>query len=203
MKVMIPTKGNLLQLKKSIILAKTGYDLMDKKRVVLIREMTLLLNKVRDVRKKISTVFAKAYSALQEANITLGVITDITKAIPIDNGISITYRSVMGVDIPKIYYHEVPVELAYGISSTNTKFDFAYQMFLEVRRFILELSEVDSACYRLANEIVKTQKRANALKNIVIPEYEETYHYIQNVLEEKEREEFVRSKVLKNRLQNR
>jgi V/A-type H+-transporting ATPase subunit D len=200
MKNIIPTKGNLLQLKKSIQLATTGYELMDKKRVVLIKEMTLMLGKVREVRKRIEVIFAKAYLSLQDANITLGVINEITKSIPIDNGVSFTFRSVMGVDIPQIHYVSQPMKLPYSISSTNTKFDFAFQNFIEVKQFILELAEIDTVCFRLANEIIKTQKRANALKNIVIPDYQDSYHYIVNVLEEKEREEFVRSKVIKSRI---
>ena len=203
MKNIIPTKGNLLHIKKSISLAKVGYDLMDKKRVVLIRELTTRLAKVRQVRRRIESVFSKAYAALQEANITLGVISDITQSVPIDNGLEVHYRSVMGVDIPLITYKERPIQLTYGIASTNTKFDYAFKMFLEVKRFMVELAEIDGACYRLAHEIVKTQKRANALQKIVIPDYQETYRYIQNVLEEKEREEFVRSKILKSRIQKR
>lgn len=202
MKSIIPTKGNLLNLKKSIQLAKTGYELMDKKRVVLIREMITMLARVRAARKKIEVNFAKAYIALQEANITLGVISEITKAIPIDNGISIQYRSVMGVDIPSIKYQEQAISLTYGIASTNTKFDYAYKQFIALKKFIVDLAEIDAVCYRLANEIVKTQKRANALQNIVIPEYLSSYQFILNVLEEKEREEFVRSKVIKNRIQS-
>lgn len=202
MKNIIPTKGNLLNLKKSIQLAKTGYELMDKKRVVLIREMIAMLARVREARKHIEVNFAKAYIALQEANITLGVISEITKAIPLDNGIAIRYRSVMGVDIPSIHYEAKPINLTYGIASTNTKFDYAYKQFLSLKKFIIDLAEIDAVCYRLANEIVKTQKRANALQNIVIPEYLTNYQYIVNVLEEKEREEFVRAKVIKNRLRN-
>ena len=60
------------------------------------------------------------------------------------------------------------------------------------------LAEVDNSVFRLANAIKKTQTRANALKNIVIPRYETTAKFIENSLEEKEREEFSRQKVIKN-----
>ena len=51
--------------------------------------------------------------------------------------------------------------------------------------------------YRLANSIKRTQKRANALKNITIPRYEALTRNITNALEEKDREEFTRLKVIK------
>ena len=51
--------------------------------------------------------------------------------------------------------------------------------------------------YRLATAIKKAQRRANALQNILIPRYENMVKYIVDSLEEKEREEFSRLKVIK------
>ncbi|MFA5470857.1 MAG: V-type ATP synthase subunit D [Acholeplasmataceae bacterium] len=193
-----PTKGNLMILQKSSELAKKGYELMDRKRNILIREMMSLLDDVKLMRDEISTTFAKAYQALQEANITLGIVSDIAKSIPIDTGVSVTYRSVMGVEIPKVSHEYKPVKITYGIGSTNTKFDYAYKMFQKVRDLTIKLSEIDNAAYRLANAIRKAQKRANALENVVIPRFQTNIKYITEVLEEKEREAFTRQKVIKN-----
>jgi len=196
-KQIFPTKGNLLALKKSIKLAELGYELMDRKRNILIREMMTQFEKVRTLREEIAYIYKRAYLTLQEANITLGVINDIAKAIPIDNNIEITYRSVMGVEIPKVLYEEDEVKIRYGISSTNTKFDYAYKSFLKVRDLTLVLAEVDNSLYRLANAIRKSQKRANALKNVVIPDYSEKIRFISETLEERDREEFSRRKIIK------
>lgn len=202
-KQVFPTKGNLLALKKSVKLAELGYELMDRKRNILIREMMKQIEKVRTLRDEISHIYQRAYFTLQEANITLGVINDIAKAIPIDNNLDITYRSVMGVEIPKVLYEEDEVKIRYGISSTNTKFDYAYKSFLKVRDLTLVLAEVDNSLYRLANAIRKSRKRANALKNIVIPDYQEKIKFISNTLEEKEREEFARRKIIKSNQQKK
>lgn len=202
-KQVFPTKGNLLALQKSIRLASLGYELMDKKRNILIREMMDQIEKVRSLRDEIADIFKKAYFTLQEANITLGVIEDIAKAIPIDNHLDITYRSVMGVEIPKVLYDKEKVSLRYGISNTNTKFDYAYKSFLKVRDLILVLAEVDNALYRLADAIRKSRKRANALKNIVIPDYQDKIKFISDTLEEREREEFTRRKIIKSKQENK
>jgi len=196
-KQVFPTKGNLLALNKSIRLARLGYDLMDRKRNILIREMMAQLANVKNLREEITETYKKAYFALQEANITLGVVNDIAKAIPIDNGLSITYRSVMGVEIPKVIYNHEEVKIRYGISSTNTKFDFAYRLFQRVRDLTIALSELDNSLYKLANAIRKARKRANALKNIVIPDYQDKIKFISETLEEREREEFSRRKIIK------
>ncbi|MCF7932727.1 MAG: V-type ATP synthase subunit D [Acholeplasmataceae bacterium] len=193
-----PTKGNLLTLQKSHTLAKKGYDLMDRKRNILIKEMLALLDDVRMLREEIAKTYKKAYQALQEANITLGIVGDIAKSIPVDNGLSVTYRSVMGVELPQISHEAEYVKITYGIGHTNTKFDYAYKSFMKVRELTVKLAEIDNSTYRLANAIRKSQKRANALENVVIPRFETEIRYISDVLEEKDRESFVRQKVIKH-----
>ena len=83
--------------------------------------------------------------------------------------------------------------------SSNSTLDKAYKSFIEVKKLTVELAEVESSVYLLADSIKKTQKRANALKNIMIPKFEKTVKFISDSLEEKEREEFSRLKVIKNK----
>lgn len=192
-----PTKGNLIATKKSLELANLGYELLDKKRNVLIKEMMNLLDDVKKIREEITTSYQNAYFALQEANISLGIITDIVEAVSIDSGISITYRSVMGVELPKITYEKSKVQYGYGFERANSKVDYAYHCFNKVKELTVLLAEVENSVYRLANAIRKTQKRANALKNVSIPEFTTTIKFISESLEEKEREEFTRQKVIK------
>lgn len=194
-----PTKGNLLAIKKTLSLAQTGYELMDRKRNILIKEMMQLMDQVKILRNQISDVYKEAYWALQKANVSTGVISEYAKAIPIETGVSITYRSVMGVDIPKITLEETTEKPYYGFESSDSNLDYAYECFQKVKKLSVLLAEIDNSVYRLANAIQKTQKRANALKNIVIPNYQSNVKMITSVLEEREREEFSRQKVIKNK----
>ena len=193
----VPTKGNLIAMKKSFQLANLGYNLMDQKRNVLIKEMMTLLDDVKLIRDRITSSYQEAYDALQEANISMGLITDIVNSTPEDYGISIAYRSVMGVEIPKIAYDKQPLKMTYDIERSNSKVDYAYNCFYNVKQLTVLLAEVENSVYRLANTIRKTQKRANALRNISIPRFESTIKVISEALEEKEREEFTRQKVIK------
>jgi len=137
---------------------------------------------------------------LQEANITLGIVDDIAKSIPVDNGITLKYRSVMGVELPKVSHETHHVRITYGLGATNTKFDYAYKTFLELRDMIVKLAEIDNATYRLANAIRKTKKRANALEQVVLPRFKSNIKWIRDVLEEKDRETFARQKMIKKNL---
>ncbi|MBQ4128491.1 MAG: V-type ATP synthase subunit D [Ruminococcus sp.] len=194
----VPTKGNLISTKKSLQLSKVGFELLDRKRNILIREMMMLIDRANEIQSKIDSAFADAYSALQRANITLGFCDEVSLSTPIDNSITLDYRSVMGVEIPilKIDNSEKN-ELHYGMQSTSSALDEASVKFLYVKKLTVELAEIENSVYRLADSIKKTQKRANALKNIMIPKFEESVKYITDALEEKEREEFSRLKVIK------
>ena len=196
-KQVFPTKGNLIATKKSNALAHLGYELMDRKRNILIREMMGLLDDVKLLRDEITQTYAEAYRALQLANMSLGVISAMAEAVPIDSGLHVSFRSVMGVEIPKLSYDKQEIKPTYGLERANSKLDYAYTCFQRVKEMSVVLAEVENSVYRLANAIRKSQKRANALKNIVIPEFEHNIKFITDALEEKEREEFSRQKVIK------
>ncbi|MGX8834923.1 V-type ATP synthase subunit D [Amedibacillus sp. YH-ame6] len=196
-KQVFPTKGNLIATKKSNDLARMGYELMDRKRNILTREMMSLLDDVKLLRDEITHTYERAYYALQQANMSLGVVSDLVEAVPIDTGVHISYRSVMGVEIPKLHYDKPELKLTYGLEHANSKLDYAYRCFYKVKEMTIILAEVENSVYRLANAIRKAQKRANALKNIVIPDFEHNIKFITDALEEKEREEFSRQKVIK------
>ena len=193
----VPTKGNLLATKKSLELSRTGFELLDRKRNILIREMMALIDRAASIQDKIDTTYAQAYKALQMANIASGICYEVSRTVPVENGLNVAFRSVMGVEIPMVSLAEHNDPIPYGLSSTNSMMDRAYERFNEVKRLTAELAEVENSVYRLADAIKKTQKRANALKNIMIPRFEETVKFITDALDEKDREEFSRLKVIK------
>ena len=199
-----PTKGNLILAKNSLALARQGYELMDKKRNILIREMMDLIDKASDIQSQIDTTFRTAYAALQKANVRLGihVVDEISHSVPVENSIRIKPRSIMGTEIPLVESDESPSMPTYAYYGTSQALDEAKAAFDKVKQLTIQLSMIENSAYRLATNIKKTQKRANALKNITIPTYEVLTKSIQEALEEKEREEFTRLKVIK-RMQGR
>ncbi|MBQ5332844.1 MAG: V-type ATP synthase subunit D [Oscillospiraceae bacterium] len=198
-----PTKGNLLNVKKSLMLAKVGYELLDRKRNVLIRELMMMVDAAKALRSSITDTYKDAYAALQRANITMGLISRVAEGMPVEESVSVTYRSVMGCELPKVSLDVSANHLTYGFENTDGNVDMAYICFNRVKQMTAMLAEVDNSVFRLANAIKKAQTRANALKNIVIPKYESTVKFIENSLEEKEREEFSRQKVIKAQKERR
>jgi V/A-type H+-transporting ATPase subunit D len=196
-----PTKGNLILAKNSLALSKQGYDLMDKKRNILIRELMELIGTAKHIQTEIDITFTAAYRALQKANIEMGIrnVEDLSSTVPEENSIVIKQRSIMGTEIPLVEFDTSDNKPTYSFYNTRISLDEATDHFKRVKELTLRLSMIENSAYRLATNIKKTQKRANALKNITIPYYTTLTVDIQNSLEEKEREEFTRLKVIKRR----
>ena len=55
-KQVFPTKGNLINTKKTLALARMGFDLLDRKRNILIREMMTLIDSAKSIQQQIDTL---------------------------------------------------------------------------------------------------------------------------------------------------
>jgi V/A-type H+-transporting ATPase subunit D len=202
---MVPTKGNLIIARNTLKLCRTGFELLDEKRNILVRELIALMDTAKELQNKMSNTFDEAYLALQRANIEMGIdeVEKISHAVEIEDRIEVKYRSVMGVEIPIVIMPENEMKPVYGFKNTSIALDIARHKFNLVKSMTKTLAQVENSIYRLADSIKKAQKRANALKNIMIPKYEQETKLIQNFLEEKEREEFSRLKVIKVQKESR
>ena len=199
-----PTKGNLIANKNTLQLAHLGYDLMDRKRNVLIAEIVEIIDQIKEISGEIDETFKEAYAALERANVQLGIMTvnDMATAVPVDDAVKIYTRSVMDSEIPVAEYEAPGMSLAYPFFKTNEALDTARAKFEKVKELTVKMAVLENAAFRLSTNINKAQKRANALKNITIPNYEKLVKNISSALEEKEREEFTRLKVIKRNKQN-
>ena len=188
--------------KNTLALSRQGYELMDKKRNVLIREIMKLNSTAKEIQESIDSVFSEAYAALQRANIELGIsnVERYSYGVPQENTISVKLHSIMGVEIPLAEYDNSTDETPnFGFGNTSSALDEAYEQFNKVKDLIISLASIENSAYRLAINIKKTQKRANALKNVTIPRYELLVKTISETLEEHDRDEFTRLKVIKRR----
>ncbi len=196
-----PTRSNLFRTRQALKLAQEGYEILDKKREVLTTE---LIRHAHDAAAQQTRVWQKldqAYRALVEARLSMGQERLEWTALAVNKTVEveIKLRSIMGVVIPTIEAHGAPPEMPYGLGDTTVAVDEATVRFREVLDEIPMLSEMMTSVWRLARELQKTQRRVNALQYIFIPQYEATIKYIENALEEREREETFRLKRLKSK----
>lgn len=199
MENLTPTKANLIKSQSMLTFTRQGYQLLDKKRNVLIREMMAMIEEVERLQKEIDQVFQEVYEALEHALVTMGesTVMEIALSIPRNERLTVLSTSVMNVEIPKIHFLDKALSPAYGFYRTNSAIDLIVVKMAEARRLVYHLAEVENTVFRLALEVKRTSKRANALDKIQIPKYEHLTKWIEESLEEKEREDFFRLKRLK------
>lgn len=193
------TKANLAAAKKSLDLALLGFELMDRKKNILVREMMSLVEDAANIRKEANECYEKAYRFLRLANTTLGFCESFAHTVPTDTSLSMDFKSVMGVEIPVIQSEEQPLMPYFGLMASNDYLDKAYVYFNEAKLKTVRLAEIECDVYRLADAVKTTRKRANALNNIMIPKFNADIKAISEALDEKEREDFTRLKVIKSR----
>ena len=120
--------------KKSLALSKTGYDLLDRKRNILVREMMTLIDRATEIQNTIDDTYSKAYLALQRANTTLGICEELAGTVPEEESLGLSYRSVMGVEIPIVSIDDrEDNHIPYGLISSNEMLDEAYARFHRVK----------------------------------------------------------------------
>jgi V/A-type H+-transporting ATPase subunit D len=201
-----PTRINLIQTKKTLNLAESGRTILEQKRDVLLRELRHSIYEAERARENLAEALAKAYASLAEANLAKGSETVETVALGSSREADflLDYRSIMGVTIPIVeFVGEANVKPDYGFGNTSAKLDEAFKQFYGVLEVVAELARAEGITFQLANDIRKTQRRVNALDHVLIPLYRRTVKWIELVLEEREREEFVRAKRIKRMIKER
>jgi V/A-type H+/Na+-transporting ATPase subunit D len=202
-----PTRMELLKLKDKEKLAVKGHSLLKEKRNALIMEFFNILERVKGSRKNVEKQLAEAYKDLATAQITMGdmAVRKASLAVKESVEVDIDSRSIMGVVVPviesKTTKTRTMVERGYGFVDTSVKLDEAAKKFEESIKLIIELGEIEKTILLLAKEIESTKRRVNALEHIIIPRIENTVKYIDMRLEEMERENFVRLKMIKKTME--
>lgn len=184
------TKANLLRLKEDLGLAQEGRQLLDEKREIILRELFSHLEDLRRSRAEAETALAEAYSELAGACIALGreQVARAALAAPPPAAVATQERSLFGVVLPLLNWEPGDDRPPWGLLGTSLELDLARERFFAAMRRLVELAELEIAFRRLAVELRKTQKRVNALQNLLIPQYQETVSYMESGLEERERE---------------
>ncbi|MFH1037538.1 MAG: V-type ATP synthase subunit D [PVC group bacterium] len=200
-----PTKTNLFKLKQSLEFAREGYELMEQKRQILVAEMMGLLGRTRELEETVDRQLSEAYRSLHQAVIRMGKnpIYQAADAVSLPVDISVSARRIMGVKVPLVEMAIQDASPYFSLLGTSFWLDVSSGQFQRLLQSLAKLAQFKISVLRLAEEVKKTVRRVNSLEKIAIPDYEETLQYIQDVLEEQERENFFIIKLLKSRMDRR
>lgn len=193
------TRADLIQLKARIKLAKSGYQLLKKKRDGLILEFFQLLKQSRTVRKELDEAYREAYGSINLARVVEGDLRVTATALGVlqDPSVIVTSKNIIGVQVPRITGKRAKRELELFNSIAITEAAETYEKLLDK---IIIAAELETSIRKLLVEIEKTKRRVNALEFEVIPKLVKLKDQITLRLDEMERENFYRLKLSKAKI---
>jgi len=196
-----PTRMELLEIRKKLILAEKGHKLLEEKRDALVERFFDVIEKRKEIKEEVDKKFEDAFLSLIQAQMIIGEkkVEEASHLSEDIGDISFENDNIMGVKIPIINKKNIKTLTIpiYGFVETCAKLDDAYKKFGELLMKLLELAETESSIKSLSIEIEKTKRRVNVLENNLIPKLFATIKYIEMQLDEREREDFFRRKRIK------
>lgn len=189
-----PTKGFLMDMKRRIGFIERGTEFLKLKRDQLAKELTTSLDVLRGRRKVLMDILQEAYAAVTAAYLSLGPMEVQSQARSIKSSLELEVlpRAVMGVRYPFVKIGEKPQVTAELDITLSVASDKVY----EILDDIIRLAEFETRVERIADELGKTNRKVNALENIIIPEYNQIIKFIEDKLDEESLEELVRMKLI-------
>ena len=202
-----PTRMELLDIRKKIILAEKGHKLLEEKRDTLVEKFFDVIEKRNNLSKEIDKEFKDAFLMLIQSQMIMGEkqVEDVSSDMWDIGNITFDNDNIMGVKIPKMNKDNIKTMTmpSYSFFETCAKLDDAQKKFKELVPKLLDLAEMEGGVKCLSTEIEKTKRRVNVLENNLIPKLQGTRKYIEMQLEEREREDFFRRKRIKAILESK
>jgi V/A-type H+-transporting ATPase subunit D len=194
-----------MKLKAQLKFAREGYELLDQKRNILILELLTIVDQAVDFQERADARLAEAFSSLQQAVLDMGKLqtAGIASSVFIEAEMDISSRRVMGVSLPVVHTKFTDHGPYFSPDRTSPWADQSLQDFRAALELMGQLAQLKISIIRLSQEVRKTIRKVNALEKIAIPDLKETVGYIQNRLEEDERDMYVLMKRVKSNMEKR
>ncbi len=194
-----PIKANVLKIKDELSLARDGSGLLEQKKDILINNINLLAEKADQVRAEVDKMLADAYRKLSLALLEAGEASVEAAGLGVRarEQVVVKERSLMGVILPIVHVRIPKLRPEYSLAGSTETMDQVRKAVHAALELIAELAEMEIGVENLLRELKKTLKRVNALSHVYIPLYESTLKYMEETLEEREREALFQMKKVK------
>jgi len=196
-----PTKSNLLREKERLFLALEGYELLERKREILVMELMRRVEEVKILERELERRTSTAYPALRRMLLAMGrdQARDLAEGTQAVFSLKVKKAAIAGLSILTLEAKAPSPKLGSSFMNSFADSDETVLEFSELLKLIAEAAGLRSIVWRLAKEVRKTQRRVNALEKMVIPESRMRAKFIESSLEEREREAVFVVKLLKTR----
>ncbi|MGQ9759637.1 MAG: V-type ATP synthase subunit D [Candidatus Methanomethylicaceae archaeon] len=200
-----PSKMNLIRFKRTLAFLRRAHDLLEEKREILLLEINRRIGEATKLRSEVNVMLREAYRIFDVASVVIGTeeMGLISKTPLMEYKLAPSKRKIMGVSVLSFEVSKVKNPVPYNISKPTILIDQFVERLVEATSLLIRVAELENILIRLVEEVKRTQHRINALEQFLIPRYQSMVSLISSVLEERDREEFVRVKKVKNLLERK
>lgn len=192
-----PTPSAALELKEERQLVREGYDFLDEKRLLLASELLRELSRYEKRLAEFTALYEKARETLVSATTQHGLQgLQVYPAVPLANArVRTSTQSYLGVSvIESELFLTLPEHPPYA-ELPSPEAESLKGIFTEILVVAASLAAMAGNLFRLVDEYRRTERRARALEDVLLPEIEETLHDILAHLEDTELEEIIRTRL--------
>lgn len=197
-----PTRMELKNLQRRLLIAEKGHRLLKQKQDALIRNFMEYYEDALNLRKQVDYEFDVLnqeynYASLELSNQTLNAILRNNQSSP---SLKMEFQSVMGIDIPhyELIQGEAPAKTT-SVLLTNSHVNTMQEEGAQSLQRIVDLASLEKKCFMLSEEIKLTRRRVNALEYKTIPDIKETIRYIELKIDDQTRSQQARVMKVTNR----
>ncbi|KAJ2354728.1 H(+)-transporting V1 sector ATPase subunit D [Coemansia erecta] len=203
-----PTRMNLTVTKTRLKGAQTGHSLLKRKSEALTTRFRVIVRKIEDAKLKMGKVMQNASFSLAEVAYSTGDISYQVResAKHATFKVAAKQENVSGVLLPAF---EADVQAGAGqfeltgLGRGGQQVQKARAVYIRAVETLVELASLQTA-FVILDEVIKlTNRRVNAIEYVIIPRIENTISYINSELDEQDREEFYRLKMIQGKKKER
>ncbi len=197
-----PTRINLINLKKRVVVARKGHGILKRKREILVLEFLKVLRQSSESRSKLNEMIQESYKMVETASTYVGnfELQAVAMRMGETNPVGMSVKNIMGVRIPEIEREQSSSMASQLLFSSSLAVDDLNETFTQATNSIIDVAQREQGLKRLVLEIDKTKRRVNALDYKVIPGMIAQQRYIRMRLEEIDRDTFSALKHVKKKL---
>ena len=204
-KRVLPTKINLIRLKQRQKIVKKIQKLLEDKRDILLIYLRRAIADYQRYYDEYSEHLEKAQQYMSLAFVQSGALESKQEVVYMPETLKakVAAKSAFGVKIPVVEFESSNVSSNLSLVFSSPYMDAAREEMEKAMKSLAKALNAEMSMYRIMNELRRTQRLINAIKYSVLPDIQKNIKFVKQVLDDRQREEFMRLKLIRNKLQSR
>jgi V/A-type H+-transporting ATPase subunit D len=195
------TRITFLELGDERRMVREGHALLDEKRMLLAAEILAGLRRYRGLRQRWLATLGEARAALAAAVARHGLdgLTTHPGRVGALGSVGFEERRLLGLHLVEARLAPAEAPFAFPPAETSPEIAACARLFAGLAAQAAEMAGLSASLRVMARDYVRTERRARALENVILPEIEADIRFVDAQLESIDQEESIRVREARSR----